>query len=187
MGKKPAHLKLLISDGSLIPPSFFLEYEKITGHTIEVQTVVSYHLYRSEAQQADLLFAPLAWLGSFPEILKPLPDSEKFRSELATDFSTLRFDVQHFLPVLWKVQARDQSNHLLFWGFATASDNPPAEIKEFLDFLLSNPVRLRDWAAQVPLAFTLQISNTTPQFPDSQKASRIREVPLDDLIIDQKF
>lgn len=188
MGKKPAHLRILLSNPNLIPNSFILEYEKISGHSLEVQSIQSYHLFRSEVQNADLLFAPLAWFGNFPESLKPIPDSENFKKYLATDFRTFDFQVASFLPLLWKVEARGGKNHLLFWGFSTANPNPPSEIQEFLDFLFSNPVRIREWAASLPTsyAFTLQISNTTSQFPETQKADRIRDVPLDDLMIDQK-
>ena len=186
-GKHSTNLKLLVSDASLIPKDFLYEYEKISGHQVEVQSIVSYHLYRSEAQQADLLFAPLVWLGNFSEILKPLPQNEKWRSALATDFSTLKLATSHFLPVLWKSEQRENHTHLLFWGFATTQEEPSSEVQELLDFLLSNPARLGEWASRVPLAFTSQSSNTMPDFPALQKAESFRQVHLEDLTIDQKF
>ncbi len=187
LGKRPAHLRLLVSSENLIPKEFLYEYEKISGHKVEVQTIVSYHLFRSEAQQADLLFAPLSWLGNFSEILKPLPQNEKWQKALATDFATLKLNTTHFLPVLWKPELRENHTHLLFWGFATTSADPPSEVQELLDFLLSNSVRQKEWAARVPLAFTSQSSNSTADFPSLQKAESFRQVSLDELIIDQKF
>ncbi len=195
LGRPPAHLKILLSDAHLIPTSLIYQYEKISGHPLQVETIVSYHLFRSEVQNADLLFAPLAWLGNFHEVLKPLPGNEQLRFLLDPDFSTLPVDLLHFFPVLWKVQSKsseklknqDTHSHLILWGFATASSDPPTEAREFLIFILSSPERVMQWSDETSLSSTLQISNSMPQLNDWQRAHSIRQVPLDELKIDHQF
>jgi hypothetical protein len=185
-GEKPQHLSLLVSDARLIPQQFFLDYEKATGKSIDVKVVSSFHLFRIESQKADLLFAPLSWLASFPENLKTLPDQTAFHDLLSTDFATMQLAIEFFLPILWKTEKRDDKTHLLFWGFATPSQQG-TEAREFLTYLLTSKRRLKEWATVDPdLAFTLQLSNETKDLPPTQKAAQIRSVSLADLVIDQK-
>lgn len=184
-GEKSGPLLVLTSSPELIPSQFFLDYEKATGNRVELKIVESFHLYKIEAQEADLLFAPLSWLGSFGEILKPLPGQDEFHALLSTDFDTLKLDLEFFLPVLWKTEQRDNQLHLRIWGFAT-SQSDREEIESLMSFLLTNPVRLQEWSAQMPYAFTLQESNVLTKFPETQRAQQIRQVSLPNLVIDQK-
>lgn len=185
-GKDSDALLLLTSDARLIPAQFLLDYEKATGHAIEVVHVESYHLFRTEAQKADLLFAPLSWMAQFSEILKTLPEQEKFKDLLSTDFQTLKLDVDFFLPVLWKTEQRNSSTHLLIWGFASPKE-PTDGQRDFLSYLLTSETKLKEWAPQVKdYSFTLQITDTLPVFPVEQRAQKFREVSLPSLIIEQR-
>ena len=101
-GRNPDKIVLLTSSAKLIPPDFFYDFEKATGKTVEVKSVESFHLFKIDAQNVDLLFAPLAWLGSFPDILSEPPDLPKMMELLSTDFASLKLDLHRFFPVLWR-------------------------------------------------------------------------------------
>jgi hypothetical protein len=162
-----------------------MDLSKATGNRVELKVVESFHLYKIEAQQADVLFAPLSWIASFPEILRSIPDQNEFHKLLSTDFVSLKLDLNLFLPVLWKTEAKENKLHLLIWGFATSQDEKD-EVQGLLNFLLTNNARLIDWAKNTPLAFTLQETNTLTGFPEAQRAQMIRKVSLPNLIIDQQ-
>jgi hypothetical protein len=186
IGKKSHHLTLLTSEARLVPLSFVLAYEKATGHSVQIKEIPSYHLYKIEAQNADLLFAPLAWLNQFPETLKPLPDEQSLRDFLSNDFQSMKLELPFFLPLLWKTEKKSDGVHLQIWGFSLASDNR-VEAFDFLQFLLSNSSRIQDWSNLLPdFRFTLQSSNELKDFSNDQRAQRIRDVSLPTLIIDQK-
>jgi len=185
LGKKSDTVLLLTSDARLVPTQFLLDYEKTTGRSIQVTQVESYHLFRTEARDADLLFAPLSWLSQFPEILKPLPNQGSFKELLSSDFLTLKLDLDFFLPLLWKTEEREDQTQLLIWGFATPQEDTEG-LKEFLNFLLTSDARLQEWASQAQgFAFTLQRSNFISDFPENQKAQHFRNVSLPALKIDQ--
>lgn len=184
-GEKPQHLSLLVSDPRIIPHQFFLDYEKATGKTVDVKVITSYHLFRTEYQKADLLFAPLSWLANFPD-LKPLPEQPTLHDLLSSDFATLSLEIESFLPVLWKTEHRLEKTHLLIWGFATPA-SPGSEAREFLQYLLTGRTRLKEWArVNSDINFTLQLTNEIRDFPEAQRAKQIRSVSLADLVIDQK-
>lgn len=186
IGKDTHNLLLLTSDSKLIPAQFLLDYEKATGHSVKVKEIPGYHLFRTEAASADLLFAPLSWLNQFPETLKALPQEETLRELLSSDFRSLKLELTYFLPVLWKTEQKQDGIHLLIWGFSTPNTNK-AEVLEFLQFLLTNSLRIQSWAPQVSgYNFTLQSSNDLQDFPMAQRAQKIREVSLPKLIIEQK-
>lgn len=182
-GKPAGQMTLLTSSPTLIPPSALLQFEKATGIPVELKVIESFHLFRTEAKDADLLLAPLSWMSSFPEILVPLPNEEDLRQELSSDFQTMKLDLDFFLPVLWKTEQKDNQIHLLIWGFATPKSR--AEVHSFLNYLLNSNPRLIDWAEFNKLHFTLQKTNNIEKFPDNQKAQTIREVPLSNLVIEK--
>lgn len=185
-GERPDTLVVLLSGSDLIPTQFFLDFEKATGNRVEIKIMESYHLYRTEAGTADLLFAPLAWFGSFSEILKPLPAQDEFHQLLSSDFISMKLELSYFLPVLWKTENQsDGRQHLLIWGFATAKPDKD-EIHQLLSFLLHNQIRLQEWAQATPLSFTLQSSNEIQKFPELKRAQTFRDVELPNLVIDQK-
>ncbi len=183
-GKSSSPLLILTSSPKLIPTEFLLEYEKTTGTPVQVKAIESYHLFRTEAQEADLLLAPLGWLGNFPEILKPLPAQNEFHKLLSSDFESMRLELQVFLPVLWTTENREEQTHLLIWGFATPKEDSKSQ--DFMQFLLTSERRIQFWSIHNELKSTLQLSNSMKSFPSELKAERIREVPLSNLVIDQK-
>lgn len=185
-GRPAGHLVLVTSDPRILPEQFLFDFQKATGIPVEVKSIESYHLFRTEAQQADLLFAPLSWLGSFPEALKELPSQDEYRHLLSTDFQTLKLDLAYFLPILWKTESREGRTHLVIWGFATPKPNSTG-ISELLNFLLTSDRRLKDWATLTGLNFTLESTDQIKEFPESQRAQRIRDVSLPNLVIDQKL
>jgi hypothetical protein len=185
-GRPAGHLILLTSGSKILPAEFLYDFEKATGIPVEVKSIESYHLFRTEAQDADLLFAPLAWLGSFPETLKELPSQEDYRHLLSTDFQTLKLDLPYFLPVLWKTEQRENRTHLVIWGFATPKPQSTG-LTELLNFLLTSNRRLRDWATVTGLNFTLEKTDEIKDFPEAQRAQKIRDVSLPNLVIDQKL
>lgn len=185
LGQESETLLILASDSRLIPYQFLLDYEKATGHSVQVVQIESYHLFRTEAKNADLLFAPLSWLSQFPENLKTLPDQDEFRELLSSDFRTLKLELDFFLPLIWKTENRDNKTHLMIWGFATPQEDLDHST-EFLQYLLTSHSRLKDWAHQIQgLSFTLQASNEIEDFPEDQRAQKFREVSLSNLQIDQ--
>lgn len=185
-GERSDTLVVLLSDKNLLPVQFLLDFEKATGTRVEIKIVDSYHLYRTEAGQSDVLFAPLSWLGNFAEILKPIPGQNEFQGLLSSDFLTMKFDLNFFLPVLWKTEIQaDNREHLLIWGFATPNPQK-SEIYDLIAFLLNNRIRLQEWSQFMPLAFTLEESNSLEAFPEKQRADQIRQVSLPNLVIDQK-
>ncbi len=185
-GRNPDKIVLLTSDAKLIPAQFIYDFEKSTGKDVEVRTVESYHLFKIEAQNVDLLFAPLSWLASFPEILSEPPGLPKMHELLSSDFSSLKLDLRYFFPVLWRTVEQGQATHLQIWGFATPLDsngNP----QDFIFFLIDSKHRLLEWAQNTDLKFTLKKTDTIAEFPEQQKASHLRDVPLPRLVIDQKL
>ncbi|MEZ0393123.1 MAG: hypothetical protein ACAH59_12955 [Pseudobdellovibrionaceae bacterium] len=185
-GEKPDYLVLLTSDTKLIPLKLLLAYEKATGHTVQLKEISTYHLFRTEAASADLLFAPLPWLNQFQTILEPLPHLNELQSLLSTDFISLKLELNFFLPVLWKTAIIDERSHLLIWGFATSNEDQK-EVLDFLNFILTSPNQLRDWSAALPeMSFTLDLTNQIESIPESQRADQFRNVSLPGLIIDQR-
>jgi len=185
-GRNPDKIVLLTSGPQLIPQQFAYDFEKATGKSVEVRIVESYHLFKIEAQSVDLLFAPLSWLASFPDILSEPPQLPRMQELLSSDFSSLKLELRFFLPVLWRTVEQGQNTHLQIWGFATpldSSGNP----QDFIFYLLENKIRLREWAQSMDLKFTLKQTDLIEDFPEQQKASHIRDVPLPKLVIDQKF
>jgi hypothetical protein len=185
-GHNPDKITLLTSDQKLIPKQFLYDFEKATGKTVELRTVESYHLFKIEAQSVDLLFAPLSWLASFPEILSEPPQLQKMLDLLSTDFASLKLDLQYFLPVLWKPEDKGDKTHLQIWGFATPleSNGTPQDL---IFYLLENKNRLRAWAQSTDLKFTLKATDQIDDFPEAQKSSQLRNLPLPKLVIDQKL
>jgi hypothetical protein len=185
-GRNPDKIVLLTSSEKLIPADFFYDFEKATGKTVDVKSIESFHLFKTEAQNVDLLFAPLSWLGSFPDILSEPPDLPKMLDLLSTDFASLKLDLHRFLPVLWRTTEHDNRTHLEIWGFATPLDSNGSP-QDLVFFLLSNQNRLREWAQQTDLNFTLRQTDQIDEFPETKKASHLRNIPLQKLVIDQKF
>jgi len=185
-GRNPDKIILLTSDQKLIPKQFLYDFEKATGKTVELRTIESYHLFKIEAQNVDLLFAPLSWLASFPDILSEPPQLQKMLDLLSTDFASLRLDLQYFLPVLWKTEDKGDKTHLQLWGFATpleSNGNP----QDLIFYLLENKNRLQAWAKSTDLKFTLKATDQIDDFPETQKAGKLRDLPLPKLVIDQKL
>lgn len=186
LGQKSDTIQILTSDSNLLSITSLLAFEKATGIPVELREIPSYHLFKTEAAHADLLFAPLSWMRQFPEILKKFPADQEFHARLSSDFQSLKLGVDFFLPVLWKTEPSGNRTQLLVWGFATPHENSP-HIDELLTFLFENESRLKDWANKNPeLAFTLQISNDLSDFPEHQRAQKFRQVSLPSLIIDQE-
>jgi hypothetical protein len=185
-GRNPDKIVLLTSSERLIPADFFYDFEKATGKTVDVKSIESFHLFKTEAQNVDLLFAPLAWLGSFPEVLSEPPDLPKMLDLLSTDFASLKLDLHRFLPVLWRTSEKDAKTHLEIWGFATPLDSNGSP-QDLVFFLLSNRNRLREWAQQTDLNFTLKQTDQIDDFPENKKASHLRDIPLPKLVIDQRL
>jgi hypothetical protein len=185
-GKPSETLVVLSSSHQTLPDQFLLDFEKATGQSVEIKVIESYHLFRTEAGSADLLFAPLAWLGNFPEILMRLPDQANYEMLLSSDFQSLPLELKKFLPVLWKTESKEGQTHLMIWGFSKPQ-NSQHDVRDLLNFLLTSDRRARDWAKISGLNSTLQKSNTISDFPENQKAQKIRDVALPNLVIDQKL
>ncbi|MGZ5278431.1 MAG: hypothetical protein ACXWC9_00715, partial [Pseudobdellovibrionaceae bacterium] len=96
-GRNPDKIILLTSGPNLIPQQFVYDFEKATGKSVEIRTIESYHLFKIEAQSADLLFAPLSWLASFPDILSEPPQLPRMLDLLSSDFSSLKLELRFFL------------------------------------------------------------------------------------------
>lgn len=185
-GRNPDKIVLLTSNANLIPAQFLYDFEKSTGKTVEVRAIESYHLFKTEAQGVDLLFAPLAWLASFPEILSEPPQLPKMQELLSSDFASLKLELQYFFPVLWQTSDKDGKTHLQIWGFATpleSSGNP----QDLIFYLIESKARLKQWAEATNLRFTLKKTDEIEDFPENQKASHLRNLPLPKLMIDQKM
>ena len=185
-GRNPDKIVLLTSDPKLIPSQFLYDFQKSTGKTVEVRSIESYHLFKIEAQNVDLLFAPLSWLASFPDILSEPPQLPKMQELLSSDFASLRLELRFFLPVLWRTQNSGDKTHLQIWGFATPLDsngNP----QDLIFYLLESKHRLLQWAHATDLKFTLKKTDQIEDFPEAQRAAHLRDVPLQKLVIDQKL
>lgn len=190
-GRSQDKILLLTSDSRLIPKQFIQDFEKATGKTVQVKSIESYHLFRTEAQNVDLLFAPLAWLGSFPDILSEPPELPRMMNLLSSDFASLRLDLRYFFPLLWQTvdsgaSSQDRKTHLQIWGFATPLDSAGSP-QDLIFFLSENKSRLVEWAKVTDLKFTLKSTDQIADFPEAQKASHLRDIPLPRLVIDQKL
>jgi hypothetical protein len=185
-GGTPQSLVVLLPEARLLPRSFLLDFEKATGIDVDVKVVDTYLVFRSEAQNADLLLAPLSWLGNDPETLSPVVRKDAFHRLLSADFQSLPFELKNFLPVFWKTEFRGEKTHLIIWGFAIPKDRD-TEGDKLIEFLIRSKQRLKNWTMQTGLGSTFQSSNVISDFPDELRALRMRDISLPNLLIEQKI
>jgi hypothetical protein len=185
------HFVILLGGEDALPLETIQRFERSTGSTVEIRFAGQPHIFNQELAKADLLFAPMSWLGSIANQLTPFPDYQKLSKTIASDFLSLRLMPEMVLPILWKVTTPENSvtSHLQILGFATARDEGdfPKAALLLIQKLIKDPENLIAWGKAVPFSMTIEQTNSLKDFPDDKRANRIREINLTTLEIERKL
>jgi hypothetical protein len=182
---------ILLGGEDALPLETIQRIEKTTGSTIEIRFAGQPNIFNQEISKADLLFAPMSWLGSVANELTPFPDYKRLSKTIASDFLSLKLMPEMVLPILWKVSKPENSpsSHLQIMAFATAKDEGdfPKAALLLIQKLMTEPENLIAWGKSVPFSMTIEQTNSIKDFPDEKRANRIREINLTTLEIDRKL
>ncbi len=178
-GYSPDQL-ILLSSRPVFPDSLLIEFERKTGKKIILKVIESYHLFKTEAQKADLIFAPYSWSLEIQDYLMESFTDIKFQNIQGDDFKSSKIDLKSFFPTLWEVQEINSRKMLEIYGFAIpleSSGNPT----EFIKFIYSDRKRIIEWSKEQDLNFTFKLTNQIESLAPNRRALGIRNYPLSEL------
>ena len=178
-GYSPDQL-ILLSSKSVFPDSLLIEFERKTGKKIILKVIESYHLFKTEAQKADLIFAPYSWTLGIQEYLTESFNDIKIQSTQGDDFKSSKIDLRSFYPTLWEVKEINSKKILAIYGFAVPLESSGNPI-EFIKFIYSDRNRIFEWSKQQDLNFTLKLTNQIESLSSNRRAMGIRDYPLSEL------
>ncbi len=175
---------LVLTSTPVFPQELLLEYQKKTGKTVVIKIIERYHLFRTEAQRADLLFAPLSWNQGILDFLSESLEDSSLENLQSSDFKTIKINLKSFMPTLWQVnRGSNMEESLTIWGFSIPIESSGNPI-DFIRFMISDKKRLLKWSQSVDKSFTLKLTDTLDNFDPLKRASAIRGHTLSQLKIE---
>lgn len=176
---------IILSSSPIFPENLLQDFERKSGKTVVLKIIESYHLFKTEAQKADLLFAPYSWTLGVHDFLSDSFNDIKIQNLQSEDFKSTKLDLRSFFPILWEVKTEDftKKRVLEIYGFSVPLESSGTP-SDFIKFLCLDRKRLLQWSEKQNLGFTLKISNDLEALPANRRASGIRDYPLSELDID---
>ena len=191
----------VLTSVAIFPEGLLQDYQRRTGKTINLKIIESYHLFRTEAQKADLIFAPYSWTRGLQEYLSESFTDSKYSDIQGQDFLISQIDSKTFLPILWKIESDSpqsssiapsplqpnevRQQNLEIYGFSIpleSAGNPT----DFIKYFTQNKKRLKIWSQYHKFNYTLKISDSLDEIPNERKARGIRDTSLSRIKLHQE-